>query len=333
MIKHLANNLSIKLNLILPIHYGFTHTSHFWSGYTTDNKIVEITKVKVDGENPLSLQDKNLSLKVTPIDIKDQTKELQRIVDCLIQALCKVDSCAYISKEQTNNVIVPGFSPVYQAGYETILDDKEIKKQPRNIMTITAGTPVEYLGKTFLHAYNQNCSLTTKEQTSYLLYSSSHFSLNTISSLLLLVSAFETISIQEKVGPKVLELLNTLFKEVDQSEITADEKTVLKNGIGLLKEESKNKGLQRLVSPYNSLNPISWSTESSDNYRRDPESIPHSSKDISDFIKYCYKIRSEIVHGDLGEIKLEELPGINSQLTHIYNRILSRNLVNFDYIH
>lgn len=166
------------------------------------------------------------------------------------------------------------------------------------------GTSPHGFKAAFICAIEKQPSLTDREQLAYSLFNASFFQRTAESRFLLLVMAIEALIDPLLRSQEGLDHVDKLIEETTAANILPAEKVSMIGALRWLRNESINQAGKRLAS--NRLGSRHYSDESAPEY-----------------FSYCYKIRSDLVHGNLPTPTFEEVGSVAGTLEVFVSDLLT----------
>jgi hypothetical protein len=171
------------------------------------------------------------------------------------------------------------------------------------------GVTQELFLSVFSSGLNRPREIAERERVALELFNASLFQRSEDARFLLLMSGFEALIEQQPQSNNVLEIIQRFLSQADEaSDLSVEEKTVLKSGLGQLQRESIRQAGRRLV-------------------RGKIGTRSYAGVPAEEYFERCYILRSRLVHGELPFPTREEVSALVAQLEVMLSDLLSTDLL------
>lgn len=169
---------------------------------------------------------------------------------------------------------------------------------------VTRGTNPEIFLANFTRTIAARPQITSRDLLSYTLFHASFFQPSSDSRFLLLVMAFEALIEPDSRSADSQAHINLLIQQTKSSSLSSDEKNSILGTLRWLHKESINQAGRRLAAERLGCR-------------------VYGGKIAKDFFSYCYKLRSNLVHGNLPAPSFEEVGSAAATLEAFVSDLLT----------
>ena len=155
--------------------------------------------------------------------------------------------------------------------------------------------------------FSTSVRLNDKDLLAFELYGASGFEKSSRSKFLTLMLAIESMMEQKKRSPKIVRAIKDLIKSLNAMDLNGDEIESIKGSIGDLENESISKSGENLARSFLG-------------------SKKYNEVEAPKFFRYCYKIRSNLVHHGEPKIPDHEFSGLVATLEIFVHDILESKI-------